>query len=140
MGLGSIVWQMGKVRVILADDTPQLLRVATRILTPVFEIVGKVRDGKALFESAMKLQPDVIVSDISMPILDGIEAANKLRVSGCRSKVVFLTVHSDPDFVRVCLDAGALGYVVKSRMATELVFAIQEALAGRTFVSPTLQH
>ena len=140
MGLGSIVWQMGKVRVILADDTPQLLRVATRILTPVFEIVGKVRDGKALFESAMKLQPDVIVSDISMPILDGIEAANKLRVSGCRSKVDFLTVHSDPDFVRVCLETGALGYVVKSRMATELVLAIQEALAGRTFVSPTLQH
>lgn len=131
---------MGKVRVLLADDTSQLLKVAARILTPAFEIVGKVGDGKSLFESAMKLQPDVIVSDISMPVLNGIEAANKLKVSGCRSKIVFLTVHSDPDFVRAGLDSGALGYVVKSRMTTELVLAIQEALAGRTFVSPPLPH
>jgi DNA-binding NarL/FixJ family response regulator len=131
---------MVKARVLLADDTPQVLKVATRILTPAFEIVHKVHDGEALFESAMKLQPDVIVCDISMPVLNGIEAANKLKVSGCRSRFVFLTVHSDPDFVRVCLDSGALGYVLKSRMATELVTAIQEALAGRTFLSPPLQH
>ena len=131
---------MVKARVLLADDTPQVLQVATRILTPIFEIIHMVGDGKDLFDSAMKLQPDVIVCDISMPVLNGIEAANKLKVSGYRSRIVFLTVHSDPDFVRACLDSGALGYVVKSRIATELVTAIQEALAGRTFVSPPLRH
>jgi DNA-binding NarL/FixJ family response regulator len=131
---------MVRARVLLADDTPQVLEVVTRILTPIFEIIDAVGDGKDLFDSAMKLQPDVIVCDISMPVLNGIEAANKLKVSGCRSRIVFLTVHSDPDFVRVCLHSGALGYVVKSRIATELVTAIQEALAGRTFVSPALQH
>jgi DNA-binding NarL/FixJ family response regulator len=131
---------MVRARVLLADDTPQVLQVVTRILTPTFEIIHAAGDGKDLFDSAMKLQPDVVVCDISMPVLNGIEAANKLKVSGCRSRIVFLTVHSDPDFVRVCLDSGALGYVVKSRIATELVTAIQEALAGRTFVSPALQH
>jgi DNA-binding NarL/FixJ family response regulator len=75
-----------------------------------------------------------------MPILSGIEAAKKLKVSGCRSRIVFLTVHSDPDFVRACLATGALGYVVKSQMATDLVPAIREVLAGRTFISPPLNH
>jgi DNA-binding NarL/FixJ family response regulator len=129
-----------KVRVLLADDHPLLLNAVGSLLEPTFEVVGRVGDGKSLFESAMKLQPDVIVSDISMPILSGIEAANKLKVSGCRSKIVFLTVHSDPEIVRACLATGALGYVVKSQMATDLVPAIREALAGRIFISPPLNH
>jgi DNA-binding NarL/FixJ family response regulator len=131
---------LSKVRVLLADDHPLLLKAVVSLLGPTFEIVGRVADGKSLFESAMKLQADVIVSDISMPILNGIEAANKLKVSGCRSKIVFLTVHSDPEFVRACLATGALGYVVKSRMMTDLVPAIQEALAGRIFISPPLNQ
>jgi DNA-binding NarL/FixJ family response regulator len=131
---------VSKVRVLLADDHPLLLKAVVNLLEPTFEVVGRVGDGKSLFESAMKLQADVIVSDISMPILNGIEAANKLKVSGCRSKIVFLTVHSDPEFVRVCLATGALGYVVKSEMETDLVPAIQEALAGRIFISPPLRH
>ena len=125
-----------KVRVLLADDHPLLVKEVANLLEPAFEVVGRVTDGKSLFESAMKLQADVIVSDISMPILNGIEAANKLKVSGCRSKIVFLTVHSDPEFVRACLATGALGYVVKFQMETDLVPAIQEALAGRIFISP----
>ena len=131
---------LGKVRVLLADDHPLLLKVVVSLLEPTFEVVGRVEDGKSLFESAMKLQPDVIVTDISMPILNGIEAANKLKVSGCRSKIVFLTVHSDPDFVRACLATGALGYVAKSRMVSDLLSAIREALAGRIFISPPLNH
>jgi DNA-binding NarL/FixJ family response regulator len=129
-----------KVRVLLADDHPLLLKEVVSLLEPTFEIVGRVADGKSLFESAVKLQADVIVTDISMPILNGIEAANKLKVYGCRSKIVFLTVHSDPEFVRACLATGALGYVVKSEMATDLVPAIREALAGRIFISPPLNH
>jgi len=109
-------------------------------LEPAFRIVGTVDNGQALVEAATKLRPDVIVTDISMPMLNGIEAAKKLSEAGCTSKVVFLTVHTDPDFVRACLGAHALGYVVKSRMATDLLPAIEAALAGRVFVSPTARY
>lgn len=88
----------------------------------------------------MNLKPDVIVTDISMPVLNGIEAANQLNEAGCTSKIIFLTVHSDPDFVRTCLATGAFGYVVKSRVATDLLPAIHEALAGRLFISPSVSH
>jgi DNA-binding NarL/FixJ family response regulator len=80
------------VRVLLADDHPLLLKAVVNCLEPNFEIVGSVANGKSLLESTMKLQADVIVSGISMPILNGIEAATKLKVSGCRSSIVFLTV------------------------------------------------
>ena len=105
------------------------------MLEPAFEIIGSVSNGQSLFDTAMQLKPDVVVTDISMPILNGIEAAAQLRKSGCESKIVFLSIHSDPDFMRACLSIGALGYVIKPRMANELVHAIQEALAGRVFVS-----
>ena len=111
-----------------------------RLLEPEFEVVGKVRNGQALFEEGMRLKPDVIVSDISMPILNGIDAAERLKESGCNSRIVFLTVHSDAEFVRRCLFAGAFGYVFKSRMANELVLAIRAALAGNIFVSRQLPH
>jgi DNA-binding NarL/FixJ family response regulator len=86
------------------------------------------------------LQPDVIITDISMPILSGIEAAKQLKESGSRAKVVFLTVHSDPDIVRACLNVGACGYIVKPRMDSDLLPAVREALAGRIFLSPTDNH
>jgi DNA-binding NarL/FixJ family response regulator len=111
-----------------------------RLLEPEFEVIGKVRNGQAMFEEAMRLKPDVIVTDISMPILNGIEAADRLKESGCNSRIVFLTVHSDPDFVRRCLSSGALGYVAKSRIAIELVPAIREALEGNIFVSRHLSR
>jgi DNA-binding NarL/FixJ family response regulator len=107
------------------------------IIEAAFEVVGAVGDGKALLETALSLQPDVIITDISMPTLSGIEAAKRLQESGSRAVVVFLTVHSDPDFVNACLSAGAFGYVVKIRMGTDLLPAVREALAGRVFVSPT---
>jgi DNA-binding NarL/FixJ family response regulator len=94
-----------------------------------------VDNGESLFDAAMRLQPDVIVTDISMPKLSGIEAANQLRESGCFSKVVFLTVHTDADVVRTALETGAFGYVVNTSIATDLMFSIQEAIAGRVFVS-----
>jgi DNA-binding NarL/FixJ family response regulator len=127
--------QLSKLKVLLADDHPNLLEKVASLLEPTFEIVGRVRDGQSLFDAAMNLHPDLIVSDISMPILNGIEAASKLKDSGCRSKVVFLTVHADPDYVSRCLVIGAHGYVVKCHMATDLLPAINEALAGRNFIS-----
>ena len=128
------------MRILLADDHPNFPEMEERLLEPEFEVIGKVRNGEALFEEAMRLKPDVIVSDISMPILNGIEAAERLKESGCNSRIVFLTVHSDPDFVRRCLSAGAFGYVAKSRIANDLALAIREALAGNIFVSRHLTH
>jgi DNA-binding NarL/FixJ family response regulator len=126
---------LGRARILLADDHPDLLKAVERQLELEFEVVGKVLDGQRLLDEATRLKPDVIVSDISMPLLNGIEAADQLKESGCQSRIVFLTVHSDPDFVRECLAAGALGYVVKSRMIAELVPAIREALTGHIFIS-----
>jgi DNA-binding NarL/FixJ family response regulator len=130
------VTQLRKVQILLADDHPGLLESIRSLLEPTFDVVGCVGDGESMFDAAMKFQPDVIVSDISMPKLSGIEAANQLRESGCSAKVVFLTVHNDPDFVRAALRTGALGYVLKTSITTDLLIAIRETLAGRTFVSP----
>lgn len=124
-----------KPRILLADDHPGFPDLEERILEPEFEVIGKVSNGRALFAEAMRLKPNVIVTDISMPIVNGIEAADQLKECGCESRIVFLTVHADSDFVRRCLSTGAFGYVVKSRIATELILAVREALAGNIFVS-----
>jgi len=130
--------QLNKITVLLADDHPGFPHLVEGVLEPVFDIVGVVSNGRLLVDMAMKLAPDVVVTDISMPILNGIDAALQLKNSGCASKVVFLSIHSDPDFVQACLAVGAFGYILKSRMAAELEHAIQEALAGRIFVTPGL--
>ena len=105
-------------------------------MKPTCEVVGSVSDGQSLFDAAKDLKPDVIVTDISMPILSGIEASKQLNESGSAAKIIFLTVHSDMDFVRACLATGAVGYVLKSRIMSDLLLAIHEVLAGRIFVSP----
>jgi DNA-binding NarL/FixJ family response regulator len=114
-------------------------RVRT-LLQGDFEIVGTVSSGLDLISEAGKLQPDIIVLDISMPGLTGIEAAHKLRQTESRAKLVFLSVHERVEFVHACLAEGALGYVVKSRIAIDLVPAIVDALAGRRFISPPVSR
>jgi len=131
---------MSKVRILLADDHPGVSDFVEALLESSHEIVGKVRDGKALIEAAARLKPDAIVTDISMPILNGIEAGRKLKESGCRAKLIYLTIHSDCDFVHACLQVGALGYVLKCRMDTDLLLAISEAEAGRKFISRTVER
>ena len=126
---------MNKKRILLADDHPHFSELVEALLGPAFEVVGKVRDGQALFEAGISLKPDLILTDISMPVLNGIEAVEELHRSGCNSKIIFVTVHSDPDFVRSCLAVGAAGYVVKPRVAVDLQLAIREVLAGHLFVS-----
>jgi DNA-binding NarL/FixJ family response regulator len=127
-----------KARILLADDHPRFPEMAQRLLESEFEVVAMVGNGQALLEEAMRLKPDVIVTDISMPILNGIEAADQLKESRSESRIVFLTVHFDADFVRRCLSTGAFGYVLKSRIASELIPAIREALGGNIFVSRNL--
>jgi DNA-binding NarL/FixJ family response regulator len=108
------------------------------LLQPHFEVIGTVDDGRTLINEAQRLQPDVIVLDIRMPILSGIEAARELHEAGSRAKLVFLTIHQDTAYVRGCFAAGGLGYVTKSRMVTELILAINEVLSDHRFVSPSL--
>lgn len=128
---------MGKIRILLADDHRNFIEIVKNLLGGTWEVVGSLPNGRLLFEAAMVLKPDVIVTDISMPVLNGIEAANELRQAGCASKIIFLTAHSDPDFLASCLAAGALGYVIKSRTITDLIPAVHAVLAGRMFISPS---
>ena len=128
---------MARARILLADDHKEIRDRAVRLLEPEFEVVGAVADGDALVRASAQLKPDVCVIDISMPYLNGIEAAIKIKENGSEAKVVFLTVNEDSDFVRAALRTGALGYVVKSRMATDLCAAINGAISGNLFVSPS---
>jgi DNA-binding NarL/FixJ family response regulator len=125
-----------KPRVLLADDHPPLLEAATTLLKPHFDLVGIVTDGGMLVSEALRLRPDVIVTDITMPVLTGIDAVIQLHRTWASAKVVFLTVHSEEEFLKVCMAEGASGYVLKSRMKTHLVPAIDAALEGRTYISP----
>ena len=127
---------MNRARILLADDHDDMRERVKRHLEHEFEVLRSVENGLALLEAAVELQPDICLLDISMPILDGIETATRLRECGCEAQIVFLTIHEDPDFVQAALKTGALGYVVKRRMVSDLRMAIQEALAGRRFISP----
>jgi DNA-binding NarL/FixJ family response regulator len=125
-------------RVLLADDHLLVAEALTSLLTPEFDLVGVVEDGRALIEAAEKLQPDVIVADVSMPHLNGIDALAQLRQGGDRTPVVFLTMHRDVTFARRALDAGASGFVLKHSASVELVTAIRAALQGKTYLTPQL--
>jgi DNA-binding NarL/FixJ family response regulator len=130
---------MGKFRILLADDHQAILQRVCGLLSEDFDIVGTVNNGRDAVVAAFRLNPDVLVIDISMPILNGLQAAQQLRSAKHPAKVVFLTVHRDEDFIAAALSAGALGYVVKSEVATDLVPAISEALAGRVYVSKSIK-
>ena len=127
-------------RVLLADDHYSWLDRATSLLKPDFDLVGTVHDGQTLVDASQRLQPDLIVLDITMPIRNGIEAAHEIHESGPDIKLVFLTVHEEPEYVRACFAEGGLAYVKKSRLGTDLIPAIHEALLGRPFISPSLAH
>jgi len=122
-------------RVILADDVAQVLSAVATLLKEKFEIVAMVTDGQAAFDATLALAPDIVVLDISMPGLSGIDVARELKKRGNRAKIVFLTVHEDADILATCLAVGGLGYVVKVLMETDLVAAMHDALADRPFVS-----
>ena len=127
-----------KPRVVLADHHAIVLEGLRLILEENFEIVAAVRDGNALVNAVQTLAPDVVVAEVSLPLLDGIEATRLIRKSNREVAVIFLTMHSDAVYAKQALEAGASGYVQKSAAAAELVAAIEAALDQRIFLSPSL--
>ena len=132
---------MTRARLLLADDHKEMREGIARLVEHEFEVVGAVGDGQSLLEAESRLQPDVCVIDISMPILNGLEAANLLHQSKTKAKIVILTAYAQRDYLDAALAAGALGYVLKPKMASDLIPAIRQALADRQFISPFMpQH
>jgi DNA-binding NarL/FixJ family response regulator len=133
------VMAMTAPRVLLADDQEEMLEALVEMLKGDFQIVGTAENGMRVLELTPRLTPDIVVLDISMPAVNGIEAASRLREECSWVRVIFLTVHQDADFVVAAMSTGALGYVLKSCLATDLVPAIWKALEGRTFISPSIR-
>ncbi len=127
---------MIRPRIFLADDHHELLEAEIALLLPHFELVGVATDGMSLVSEVERLHPDVVVVDITMPLMNGIDAVQKLINSGSTAKFVFLTVNTGPEFVKACQEVGALGFVWKSRMKAHLIRAIYAALENLIYVSP----
>lgn len=122
-------------RVLLADDQEEILQTVALMLKGTFDVVATAQNGTRAVELAAKLSPDVLVLDIAMPMENGIEVARRLQTLGFHARVVFLTINADREFVEAALSAGALGYVLKASLATDLVPAIWAAIQGHTFIS-----
>ena len=127
---------MKRPKVLVADDHRIVAEGLRGLLEPELELVEIVEDGRALLEAHDRIRPDVVVADVSMPLLNGIEAVRQLRQAGSRAKFVFLTMHPDVSYATEALEAGASGYVLKHSAPDELVTAVREALAGRTYITP----
>ena len=129
---------MKRPRILIADDHRIVAEGLRGLLEPEFELIGIVEDGRALLDAAEKLRPDVIVADISMPLLNGIDAIRQIKKTHADIKVVFLTMHPDVTYAASAFEAGASGYVLKHSAPSELVIAIQSALRGKVYVTPLL--
>ena len=123
-----------QLRILLADDNAAVLQFVTRILERRFDVVGAVNDGRLVLGAAPTLRPDIIVLDISMGEMNGFEVARELGALDCHSKIIFLSVHQEFEFVQAAFDAGASGYVYKSRLSTDLPAAIDAVKNGRVFL------
>ena len=126
-------------RVLLADDHATVARGVERVLREHCELVAIVGDGPALLAAAVKLRPDIVIADISMPGFDGLEAVRRMRAAGVESKIIMLSMFPDADLVDAALAAGANGYVVKHSAAGELVKAMREVGAGGVYVTPSVR-
>ena len=126
------------IRLLVADDHAAMRDKVVCTLEVEYSVVGAVCNGEEMLDAESRIKPDAVILDISMPTMTGIEAAAQLRLRASKAKIIFLTVHEEPAFLEAALAVGALGYVVKSRLASDLRLAVREAIAGRLFVSPSL--
>lgn len=126
---------MIRPRLFLADDHPEFLKLEKAFLDPHFELIGTAADGVSLVKEVLRLCPDIVVVDITMPMLSGIDAVRQLVQSGSTAKFIFLTIHSGEDYVQACLKEGARGFVTKSRMNSHLIPAIKAVLEGLPYIA-----
>src|SRR5580698_1094632 len=123
-------------RILLADDHALMLDGFSNLLRPKYAVVGTVEDGKALVEAAIRLNPDLIILDITMPVLNGIDAAREIRKHLPQVKLLFVTMHTSPTYVQAALEAGANGYAVKSSGRSEILAAVEKVLSGSRYITP----
>ena len=126
------------VRLLVAEDHAEMRDKVVSTLKTEFSVVDSVRNGQEMLDAESRIKPDVVILDISMPTVNGIEAVTRLKQRGSKARVIFLTVDEEPEFLQAALAAGALGYVIKSRLVSDLRLAVREVMAGRRFVSPPL--
>jgi DNA-binding NarL/FixJ family response regulator len=129
---------MKKARVLLAEDHVLVSEGLTKLLETDFTLVGTVTDGRALVQAVKEHTPDIAIIDISLPLLNGLEAARQIKKCEPHTKLIFLTMHAEENFVRDAFKSGGSGYVLKQSATAELVFAIKEVYQGRTYVSPSV--
>ena len=125
---------MSRPTLLLADDHKMFVQGLVSLLQDEFDLLGTVEDGQALVDTAMRLAPDVIITDISMPVVNGFDAVRQLRKEGCPSKIIFLTMHADKGLVAEALQCGASGYVLKQSAGEELISAITQVLEGKNYL------
>jgi DNA-binding NarL/FixJ family response regulator len=130
----------GRVRILVADDHRAMLETLVGMLSPDFEVVAAVADGLTAVTQAEHLEPDLLVLDIAMPGLNGIAAAAQLKRRGSTAKVVFVTNMRDREFMQESLALGQVGFVIKDRLVADLLPAVRDVLAGKSFVSPSVRH
>lgn len=139
MQFGGKVGTQRKKRILLADDHAAMIEEVRCLLKEEYEIVGVAEDGGALVEAAQRLKPDLVISDITMPVMNGFEAASKIRASGLITKLIFLTVQSSTQYLKKARALGADGYVLKVYANEQLPAAVSSVLTGKRYVSPQLQ-
>jgi DNA-binding NarL/FixJ family response regulator len=138
--LGAERHPADKVRILLADDNPAVLQHVSALLAHDFEIVAALPDGESAVRKYIELKADVLILDISMGKMSGLDVARTLRDRGFSPNLIFLTVHREADFVKAAMACGASGYVIKSHLIGDLIPAIKTTLAGNLFLSPCLMH
>ena len=129
---------MKRTKILIANDHSMVIDGLRGLLEPEYEVVGAVNDGRAVLPEVQKLKPDVVVIDISMPLLNGLDCTRQLREAGCTAKILILTMHPDATLAQEALAAGASGYLLKSSPGSELKGALREVLQGRTYLSPAV--
>lgn len=127
------------IRLLIAEDHAAMREKVIGALQNEYLVVGAVNGGQEMLEAACRVKPDAVIVDISMPSMNGIEAAHRLKEYDSEARIIFLTVHEEPAFLQAALAAGAIGYVIKARLVTDLPLAVREAMAGRLFISPPLR-
>jgi DNA-binding NarL/FixJ family response regulator len=129
---------LARVRVVLADDHQQMIAMVRQTLGEEFEVVGTAENGKQAVDAVLTLNPDALIIDISMPVLNGLQASKQLKQANCGTKVIFLSIHEGSDFIGAAFSAGASAYVSKGHLSTDHIPAINDAMLGRPVVSSSL--